>query len=169
MISPINYIRKPLETKGEKELYEVSGHLYGIPDAIVSHAIYNHPKPGSSLYESIAHLNTLSSIRWAIKGRVLSTLSLSDQVRYDDMIARLRNTPLKLPPHPWKALIETIVAEYLPEHIAYLRIIIAEKAQTALEDYYMRVWRELKEAGKIRETSFYGWHGQIDGVCYKIR
>ena len=139
------------------------------PDShiIVGHMGYNFSERRNTQDGDIACLNMLSSIYAAMNGRLLHTLWEIEYELYRKNLPHIQKE--HIPRKIWALILEELIVDMLPPDIHYLCIIIAEKAQKALERYYMDTGERFVEEWKIVKASFYGWPGYNEWVCYQIR
>lgn len=136
--------------------------------AVVSHAGYNYPL--DTVYQStrVANLNTLSSLRAAMRQQLAHILWRDEQDLYTDSLALVRSWDIELPARTGALTLEKLITDILPEGIDFLNIPVSEKAQTALEKYYLGVGEILRWTGKILRADYYS--GSVwEGISYRLR
>lgn len=134
---------------------------------IIAHTGYNFVEKRTEESHQTAYINLLSSIRGAMNGKLLRTIWELEYNLYRNELGKVKNVE-DIPKKNGERMLSKVI-EILPGDIIYLRIIIAERAQKALEKYYMETGEKFREEWKIIKASFYGQWGCNEWVCYQIR
>jgi hypothetical protein len=121
-------------------------------ELLLWNAIYNHARdPDRGILPWTGTLNTLSTLRGALRGRVEHILPPETE-KYKKTLSLMRAHPgIEIPAYLWLYIISQVI-ERLPGYIEWLNIPIAERAQLELQKYYMYVGEKLKQQGTVKSA-----------------